>query len=149
MGGHKGYLSRGMHGEGTPGKGFIKMAKDGSTRSDFMDDVAFSISIGLHDGVPLKVIVDKRATSAARCWNTTAASARRRSKPRFGASKSSRPSLGGDRAQNWAHAIEETRTEATWKLMVGPAGFEATTSGKSSITQRRWSLWEAQKAWTT
>src|SRR6266446_8595882 len=38
---------------------FIKMAKEGSTLSGFMDGVALSISIGLQYGVPLKVFVDK------------------------------------------------------------------------------------------
>ena len=35
------------------------MAKEGSTRSGFMDGLALSISIGLQYGVPLKALVDK------------------------------------------------------------------------------------------
>jgi len=38
---------------------FIKMAKEGSTLSSFMDGLALSISIGLQYGVPLKALVDK------------------------------------------------------------------------------------------
>jgi ribonucleoside-diphosphate reductase alpha chain len=48
-----------MHEEGVPGEIFIKMAKEGSTLSGFMDGVALSISIGLQYGVPLKVFADK------------------------------------------------------------------------------------------
>jgi ribonucleoside-diphosphate reductase alpha chain len=49
----------GMYGEGTPGEVFIKMVKEGSTLSGFMDGLALSISVLLQYGVPLKVIVDK------------------------------------------------------------------------------------------
>jgi ribonucleoside-diphosphate reductase alpha chain len=59
IGGHEGYIIVGMYGEGTPGEVFIKMAKEGSTLSGFMDGLALSISVGLQYGVPLKVIVDK------------------------------------------------------------------------------------------
>jgi ribonucleoside-diphosphate reductase alpha chain len=48
-----------MYEEGTPGEIFIKMAKEGSTLSGFMDGLALSISIGLEYGVPLKALVDK------------------------------------------------------------------------------------------
>jgi ribonucleoside-diphosphate reductase alpha chain len=59
IGGHEGYIIVGMYGEGTPGEVFIKMAKEGSTLSGFMDGLALSISVGLQYGVPLKAIVDK------------------------------------------------------------------------------------------
>src|SRR6266571_1087359 len=59
VGGHEGYIIVGMYEEGAPGEIFIKMAKEGSTLSGFMDGVALSISIGLQYGVPLKVFVDK------------------------------------------------------------------------------------------
>src|SRR6266568_6206669 len=59
IGGHEGYIIVGMYEEGTPGEVFIKMAKEGSTLSGFMDGLALSISIGLQYGVPLKAIVDK------------------------------------------------------------------------------------------
>jgi hypothetical protein len=59
VGGHEGYLIVGMYAEGAPGEIFIKMAKEGSTLSGFMDGLALSISIGLQYGVPLKALVDK------------------------------------------------------------------------------------------
>jgi ribonucleoside-diphosphate reductase alpha chain len=48
-----------MYEERVPGEIFIKMAKEGSTLSGFMDGLALSISIGLQYGVPLKALVDK------------------------------------------------------------------------------------------
>jgi ribonucleoside-diphosphate reductase alpha chain len=57
--GHEGYLIVGMYKEGTPGEVFIKMSKEGSTLSGFMEGLALSISIGLQYGVPLKTLVDK------------------------------------------------------------------------------------------
>src|SRR6266446_5909117 len=54
IGGHEGYIIVGMYDEGEPGEVFIKMAKEGSTLSGFMDGLALSISIGLQYGVPLK-----------------------------------------------------------------------------------------------
>src|SRR5258707_15540501 len=48
-----------MYEEGAPGEILIKMAKEGSTLSGFMDGLALSISIGLQYGVPLKALVDK------------------------------------------------------------------------------------------
>jgi len=59
IGGHEGYIIVGMYEEGTPGEIFIKIAKEGSTLSGFMDGLALSISIGLQYGVPLKALVDK------------------------------------------------------------------------------------------
>jgi len=59
IGGHEGYIIVGMYEEGAPGELFIKMAKEGSTLSGFMDGLALSISIGLQYGVPLKALVDK------------------------------------------------------------------------------------------
>ena len=59
VGGHEGYIIVGQYEEGTPGEIFIKMAKEGSTLSGFMDGVAVSISISLQYGVPLRVLVDK------------------------------------------------------------------------------------------
>lgn len=57
--GHEGYIIVGMYKGGAPGEIFIKMAKEGSTLSGFMDGLALSISIGLQYGVPLKALVDK------------------------------------------------------------------------------------------
>ena len=59
VGGHEGYIIVGMYAEGAPGEIFIKIAKEGSTLSGFMDGLALSISIGLQYGVPLKALVDK------------------------------------------------------------------------------------------
>jgi ribonucleoside-diphosphate reductase alpha chain len=59
IGCHEGYIIVGMYEEGTPGEIFIRMAKEGSTLSGFMDGLSLSISIGLQYGVPLKAIVDK------------------------------------------------------------------------------------------
>ena len=59
VGGREGYIIVGMYKEGAPGEIFIKMAKEGSTLSGFMDGLALSISIGLQYGVPLKAITDK------------------------------------------------------------------------------------------
>src|SRR6266478_4151561 len=59
IGGHEGYIIVGMYEEGGTGEIFIKMAKEGSTLSGFMDGLALSISIGLQYGVPLKALVDK------------------------------------------------------------------------------------------
>src|SRR6266849_9434156 len=58
IGGHEGYIIVGMYEAGAPGEIFIKMAKEGSTLSGFMDGLALSISIGLQYGVPLKALVD-------------------------------------------------------------------------------------------
>src|SRR5271169_5627991 len=59
IGGHEGYITVGMYETGEPGEIFIKMAKEGSTLSGFMDGFALSVSIGLQYGVPLKALVDK------------------------------------------------------------------------------------------
>ena len=63
IGGHEGYIIVGMYEEGVPGEIFIKMSKEGSTLSGFMDGLALSISIGLQYGVPLKALVDKLANT--------------------------------------------------------------------------------------
>jgi ribonucleoside-diphosphate reductase alpha chain len=59
IGGHEGYITVGMYETGEPGEIFIKMAKEGSTLSGFMDGFALSVSIGLQYGVPLRALVDK------------------------------------------------------------------------------------------
>ena len=63
IGGHEGYIIVGMYKEGAPGEIFIKMAKEGSALSGFMDGLALSISIGLQYGVPLQALVDKLANT--------------------------------------------------------------------------------------
>ncbi|MBZ5698840.1 MAG: vitamin B12-dependent ribonucleotide reductase [Acidobacteriia bacterium] len=60
IGGHEGYITVGLYEDGkTPGEIFIKMAKEGSTLSGFMDGFALSVSMALQYGVPLKALVDK------------------------------------------------------------------------------------------
>jgi len=59
LGGHEGYLTVGMYGDGQPGEIFIKMAKVGSTISGIMDSFALAISMTLQYGVPLSVLVEK------------------------------------------------------------------------------------------
>ena len=59
VGGHEGYITVGLYEDGRPGEVFIKMSKEGSTLSGFMDGFALSVSIGLQYGVPLKALVDK------------------------------------------------------------------------------------------
>src|SRR4029077_18772899 len=59
IGGHEGYITVGLYETGEPGEIFIKMAKEGSTLSGFMDGFALLVSIGLQYGVPLKTLVDK------------------------------------------------------------------------------------------
>ncbi len=46
VGGHEGYITVGMYEDGAPGEIFIKMAKEGSTLSGFMDGFALSVFIG-------------------------------------------------------------------------------------------------------
>src|SRR2546428_13636719 len=58
IGGHEGYIIVGMYKEGTPGEIFIKMAKEGSTLSGFMDGLAPSNSIGPQYGGALQTLVD-------------------------------------------------------------------------------------------
>jgi len=59
IGGHEGYMTVGMYGDGSPGELFVTMAKEGSVVSGLMDSFATSISMALQYGVPLKVLVDK------------------------------------------------------------------------------------------
>jgi ribonucleoside-diphosphate reductase alpha chain len=59
IGGHEGYLTVGLYQTGEPGEIFIKMSKEGSTLSGFMDGFAISVSMALQYGVPLKALVDK------------------------------------------------------------------------------------------
>ncbi|HXA75954.1 MAG TPA: vitamin B12-dependent ribonucleotide reductase [Candidatus Acidoferrales bacterium] len=59
VGGHEGYITVGKYDDRMPGEIFIKMSKEGSTLSGFMDGFALSVSIGLQYGVPLKALVDK------------------------------------------------------------------------------------------
>ncbi len=59
IGGHEGYITVGMYGDGQPGEIFITMSKEGSTISGLMDTIATMTSIALQYGVPLNVLVNK------------------------------------------------------------------------------------------
>lgn len=59
IGGQEGYVTVGLHEDGTPGELFIRMAKEGSTVSGLMDSFATAVSLALQYGVPLKVLCDK------------------------------------------------------------------------------------------
>ena len=61
IGGHEGYITVGMFEDGSPGKIFVTMAKEGSTISGLMDSMAVAISLTLQYGVPLRFLVDKFA----------------------------------------------------------------------------------------
>ncbi len=56
---HEGYITVGMHEDGSPGEVFITMAKEGSTLSGLLDAFATSISLALQYGVPLDVLCNK------------------------------------------------------------------------------------------
>lgn len=57
--GHQGYVTVGFFDDGKVGEMFIKMAKEGSTLSGFMDSMAMVMSIGLQYGIPLEVYTKK------------------------------------------------------------------------------------------
>ncbi len=59
VGGHEGYITVGMHEDGSPGEIFLVMAKEGSVVSGLMDSFATAISMALQYGVPLQVLIDK------------------------------------------------------------------------------------------
>jgi ribonucleoside-diphosphate reductase alpha chain len=55
----KGYLTVGLYEDGTVGELFVKMAKQGSEVSGFVDAWAISVSMMLQFGVPINVIVQR------------------------------------------------------------------------------------------
>ncbi len=57
--GHEGYLTVGMHEDGTPGELFITMAKEGSTVGGTMDAFGTAISLCLQYGVPVRELCQK------------------------------------------------------------------------------------------
>lgn len=59
IGGHEGYVTVGLYGDGTPGELFLTMSKEGSTIAGLMDAFATSVSLGLQYGVPLETLVSK------------------------------------------------------------------------------------------
>ncbi len=60
---HKGYLTVGMHEDGSPGELFITMAKEGSTVGGTMDAFGTAISLCLQYGVPVQELCRKFAHS--------------------------------------------------------------------------------------
>lgn len=61
--GHEGYLTVGMHADGSPGELFITMAKEGSTVGGTMDAFGTAISLCLQYGVPVQELCQKFAHS--------------------------------------------------------------------------------------
>lgn len=57
--GHEGYLTFGLHEDGSPGELFITMSKEGSTVGGLMDVIGTSTSMNLQYGVPVKTLVNK------------------------------------------------------------------------------------------
>lgn len=57
--GHEGYVTVGLHEDGTPGEVFIKMAKQGSTISGLVDTIAILTSLCLQFGVPIETLAGK------------------------------------------------------------------------------------------
>jgi ribonucleoside-diphosphate reductase alpha chain len=54
--GHEGYITVGLYEDGRPGELFIKMAKEGSTMSGFVDTVGILTSLALQYGVPVEAL---------------------------------------------------------------------------------------------
>ena len=60
IGGHEGYITAGMYGDGTVGEIFLTdIGKEGSTLRGMMNSFATAISIALQYGVPLETLVRK------------------------------------------------------------------------------------------
>ncbi len=57
IGGHEGYLTIGLHADGSPGEIFIKMSKEGSTISGMCQAFCRAFSISLQYGLPLSEAV--------------------------------------------------------------------------------------------
>ena len=51
--GHEGYLTIGMHADGSPGEIFIKMAKEGSTLSGLIQGFCRAFSLAIQYGLPI------------------------------------------------------------------------------------------------
>ena len=54
IGGHEGYLTVGLHTDGSPGEIFIKMSKDGSTISGMCQAFCRAFSLAIQFGLPLE-----------------------------------------------------------------------------------------------
>lgn len=53
IGGHEGYLTIGLHEDGSPGEIFIKMSKEGSTISGMCQAFCRAFSLALQFGLPV------------------------------------------------------------------------------------------------
>jgi ribonucleoside-diphosphate reductase alpha chain len=59
VGGHEGYLTVGMHPDGSPGEIFIKIAKDGSTLSGMCQAFCRAFSLSLQYGLTVEESVSR------------------------------------------------------------------------------------------
>jgi ribonucleoside-diphosphate reductase alpha chain len=59
VGGQEGYITVGLYEDGSPGEVFIKMSKQGSTVSGFVDSLAIAWSMALQHGVPVESLISK------------------------------------------------------------------------------------------
>ncbi|MEM9082044.1 MAG: vitamin B12-dependent ribonucleotide reductase, partial [Planctomycetota bacterium] len=57
IGGHEGYLTVGLHEDGSPGEIFLKMSKEGSTLSGMCQAYSRAFSLCLQFGLPLEQAV--------------------------------------------------------------------------------------------
>lgn len=57
--GHEGYLTVGLFNDGRPGELFIRMAKEGSTVSGFVNTIGILTSLALQYGVPMEALAHK------------------------------------------------------------------------------------------
>jgi ribonucleoside-diphosphate reductase alpha chain len=57
--GHEGYITVGLYEDGRPGEVFIKMAKEGSTKSGLMETIGILTSLALQHRVPVDSLVGK------------------------------------------------------------------------------------------
>lgn len=59
VGNHEGYLTIGLHEDGTPGELFLKMSKEGSTISGMCQAYCRAFSLALQFGLPMRDAVDR------------------------------------------------------------------------------------------
>lgn len=59
IGGHEGYLTVGLHTDGSPGEIFIKMSKDGSTISGMCQAFCRAFSLAIQFGLPIGEAVSR------------------------------------------------------------------------------------------
>ncbi len=56
---HEGYLTIGLHEDGSPGEIFIKMSKEGSTLSGLIQAYCRAFSLAIQYGLPLPAAIDR------------------------------------------------------------------------------------------